>query len=151
MGLNGVVMITKQFDRHLKYYTTINKVFANGVILITAYYLVFNLPVGYLIGLYIIMFVIWLLVSLFFIGRFLDFIIKMNLEEKEKAKFDIITNICDVVINASCYGIIVLILFSLYKNLVPTYAMLGIGLLMAGAIIIYLLSEYMTKKLIRRL
>jgi hypothetical protein len=29
--------------------------------------------------------------------------------------------------------------------------MLGIGLLMAGAIIIYLLSEYMTKKLIRRL
>jgi len=144
-------MITKQFDRHLKYYTTINKVFANGVILITAYKLVFNIPIGYLVGIYIIMFVIWLLVSLFFIGRFLDFISKMNLEEKEKAKFDIITNICDVVINASCYGIIVLILFSLYKNSAPIHAVLGVSLLVVGAVITYLLSEYMTKKLIRRL
>jgi hypothetical protein len=144
-------MITEQFDRHLKYYTTINKVFANGVILITAYKLVFNIPIGYLVGIYIIMFVIWLLVSLFFIGRFLDFISKMNLEEKEKAKFDIITNICDVVINASCYGIIVLILFSLYKNSAPIHAVLGVSLLVVGAVITYLLSEYMTKKLIRRL
>jgi hypothetical protein len=75
----------------------------------------------------------------------------MNLEEKEKAKFDIITNICDVVINASCYGIIVLILFSLYKNSAPIHAVLGVSLLVVGAVITYLLSEYMTKKLIRRL
>jgi len=144
-------MIDKQFDRHLKYYTTIIKVFANGVILITAYYLVFKLPVGYLIGPYIIMFVMLLLISLFFIGRFLDYITKMDLEDKEKAKFDIITNICDVLINASCYGVVVLVLFSLYKNLTPTYAISGIGLLIIGAITIYLLSEHITKKLIRRL
>ncbi|HII59245.1 TPA: hypothetical protein HA335_01480 [Methanocaldococcus jannaschii] len=74
-------MITKQFDRHLKYYTTIVKVFANGIILITAYYLVFELPVGYLIGLYIIMFVVWLLVSMFFLGRLLDFMAKMDLKK----------------------------------------------------------------------
>ena len=141
-------MITEQFDRHLKYYTTINKVFANGVILITAYYLVFNLPVGYLIGLYIIMFVIWLLVSLIFFGKLLDYMVKMDLEDKQKAKFDFLTNFCDTVINAMCYGIIVMILFSLYKNLAPNSAIVGISIMVTIAIGAYLIIEYTTKKII---
>jgi hypothetical protein len=97
-------MITKCFERHLRYYTTIVKVFVNGVVLITAYYLVFKLPIGYLISLYIIMFVMWLLISTLFFGKFLEYMAKMDFEGRQKAKFDFLTSFCDIIINAMCYG-----------------------------------------------
>jgi len=144
-------MISKKFDRHLKYYTTITRGLASGLILLSLYYLVFRPGIGYLIAIYIGIFMFWWLLTMFFVGKVMDLMPKMGNESKKEALYDIFTSVGDIGLNTLTYGIVMILLFCIYNKLPATIGVFGVTSLIVLMIIAYLVVEYLTKKLLSKI
>jgi hypothetical protein len=141
-------MVNKQFDRHLKYTTTISRGFANGLLLFGLSYLVFKPPIEYLIIPYFAIFAVWFLLFQLFGGKLIHLINKTNPENRKLLLFDIFTNIGDIFLNTAIYGSIMITLYCMYKGLPAITGIIGITSMLILSLIAYLLIEWITKKLV---